>query len=124
TLRALVDYGKHSSVLNVASMGELQVPATVLGSMCGPTEVAFFAVPWRLLMDTTEAFSKVGQITASVTAELDVRRDARSVWAMAVATNRNCLGLFMPLAIFLWVYAMPLLTVLFAPEVGQRSGAG
>jgi len=121
--RALVDYGKHSSVLNVASMVELQVPATVLGSMCGPTEVAFFAVPWRLLMYTTEAFTKVGQITASVTAELDVRRDARSVWAMAVATNRNCLGLFMPLAIFLCVYATPLLTVWFSPEVGQRSGA-
>lgn len=120
--RALVGYGKHSSVLTVANMVELQAPATVLGAMCGPTEVAFFALPWRLLMYTTEAFTKVGQITASVTAELDVRSDARNVWNMAVATNRNCLGLFMPVAIFLCVYATPLLTVWVSPEVGQRSG--
>jgi O-antigen/teichoic acid export membrane protein len=121
--RPMVGYGKHSSVMTVANMIELQAPATILGSMRGPTEVAFFALPWRLLMYTTEAFAKVGQITASVTAELDVRRDARSVWNMAVATNRNCLGLFMPVAIFLCVFATPLLTVWVSPEVGRNSGA-
>jgi len=119
---AMVGYGKHSAVMTVANMIELQAPATVLGSIRGPAEVAFFALPWRLLMYTTEAFAKVGQITASVTAELDARRDARRVWNMAVVTNRNCLGLFMPAAIFLCVFSTPLLTVWVSPEVGQHSG--
>jgi len=115
-------YGKHSAMMTVANMVELQAPSTVLGLMRGPAEVAFFALPWRVLMYTTEAFAKVGQITASVTAELDARRDARSIWTMAVATNRMCVGLFMPLAIFLTIFATPLLTVWVSPEVGRRSG--
>jgi O-antigen/teichoic acid export membrane protein len=118
----MVGYGKHSSVMTVANMMELQAPATVLGLMRGPTEVAFLALPWRLLMYTAEAFAKVGQITASVTAELDANRDSRSVWNMAVTTNRMCLALFMPVAIFLCVYPTPLLTVWVSPEVGRHSG--
>jgi O-antigen/teichoic acid export membrane protein len=121
--REMVSYGKHSSVMTVANMVELQAPSTILGLMRGPVDVAFFALPWRLLMYTTEAFAKVGQITASVTAELDATRDARSVWNMAVVTNRMCLALFMPVAIFLCVYPTPLLTVWVSPEVGRNSGA-
>jgi O-antigen/teichoic acid export membrane protein len=118
----MIDYGKHSSVMTVANMVELQAPATILGLVRGPAEVAFFALPWRVLMYTTEAFAKVGQITASVTAELDAQRDARRIWTMAVTTNRMCVVLFMPLAIFLTIFATPLLTVWVSPEVGQHSG--
>ena len=118
----LVGYGKHSSMMTVANMVELQAPSTVLGMMRGPTEVAFFALPWRLLMYTTEAFAKVGQITASMTAELDEARDSRRVWTVAVTTNRMCLALFMPLAIFLCVYATPFLSVWVTPEMGRNSG--
>jgi O-antigen/teichoic acid export membrane protein len=120
--RGMLGYGKHSSVWTLANLMELQAPATILGMMRGPAEVAFFTLPWRLPMYTTEAFAKVGQITASVTAELEVRSDARSVWNMAVAANRSCLALFMPLAIFFCIYATPLLTVWVSPEVGHRSG--
>ena len=123
TFRDMIDYGKHSSVMTVANMAELQAPSTILGAMRGPAEVAFFALPWRLLMYTTEAFAKVGQITASVSAELDAVRDARGVWNMAVATNRLCLTVFMPVAIFLCVFATPLLTVWVSPAVGAHSGA-
>jgi O-antigen/teichoic acid export membrane protein len=118
----LIGYGKHSAAMTVANMAELQAPSTVLGLMRGPTDVAFFALPWRLLLYTTEAFAKVGQITASVTAELDESRQTPRVWHMAVATNRMCLALFMPVAIFLCVYATPLLTVWVSPEVGRNSG--
>jgi stage V sporulation protein B len=119
----MVGYGKHSSVMTVANMVELQAPSTVLGLVRGPADVAFFALPWRLLMYTTEAFAKVGQITASVTAELDARQDARRIWTMAVTANRMCVALFMPVAIFLSVFATPLLTVWVSPEVGRHSGA-
>ena len=118
----MIGYGKHSSVMTIANMVELQAPSTVLGLVRGPADVAFFALPWRVLMYTTEAFAKVGQITASVTAELDTHRDASRIWTMATATNRMCVGLFMPLAIFLTVFATPLLTVWVSPEVGRHSG--
>ena len=101
----MMSYGKHSSVMAAANLISIQSPTTVLGYLRGPSDVAFFAFPWRLLMYTTEAFAKVGQITASVTADLDARNDTRNVWNMAIVTNRNCLALFMPAAIFLVFYA-------------------
>ena len=119
----MLSYGKHSSVMAAANLVSIQSPATVLGYLRGPSDVAFFAFPWRLLMYTTEAFAKVGQITASVTAELDARNDTRSVWNMAVVTNRNCLALFMPAAVFLVFYAAPLLTVWAGAEVAGGSSA-
>lgn len=121
--RGMIDYGKHSSVMAAANLVSIQSATTVLGYLRGPTEVAFFAFPWRLLMYTIEAIAKVGQITASVTAELDARRDARNVWNMAMITNRNCLALFMPAAVFLTFYSVPLLTVWAGPQVAAGSGA-
>ncbi|PYR76710.1 MAG: hypothetical protein DMF86_11415 [Acidobacteria bacterium] len=120
--KGMFSYGKHSSVMAAANLISIQSPATVLGYVRGPSDVAFFALPWRLLMYTTEAFAKVGQITASVTAELDAKRDSRSVWSIAVVTNRHCLALFMPLAIFLTFYSTPLLTVWVSPLFGSASG--
>jgi O-antigen/teichoic acid export membrane protein len=119
----MVSYGKHSSVMAAANLLSIQSPTTVLGYLSGPSAVAFFAFPWRLLMYTAEAVAKVGQITASVTAELDARRDSENVWKMAVITNRNCLALFMPAAIFLVLYALPLLTAWAGPEVARGSSA-
>jgi O-antigen/teichoic acid export membrane protein len=119
----MLSYGKHSSVMAAANLVSIQSPTTVLGYLLGPSDVAFFAFPWRLLMYTTEAFAKVGQITASVTAELDAMRDTRNVWNMAVVTNRMCLALFMPAAIFLVIYGTPLLTVWAGPVVAHGSGA-
>ncbi|HET7694284.1 MAG TPA: oligosaccharide flippase family protein [Vicinamibacterales bacterium] len=119
----MISYGKHSSVMAAANLLSIQSPTTVLGYLRGPSDVAFFAFPWRLLMYTTEAVAKVGQITASVTAELDARHDAQNVWRMAIVTNRNCLALFMPAAIFLLFYAAPLLTAWAGPEVAAGSSA-
>jgi O-antigen/teichoic acid export membrane protein len=120
--RGMLSYGKHSSVMAAANLVSIQSPTTVLGYLRGPSDVAFFAFPWRLLMYTTEAIAKVGQITASVTAELDAKRDIRNVWNMAIITNRNCLALFMPAAIFLVIYATPLLTVWAGATVASGSG--
>jgi O-antigen/teichoic acid export membrane protein len=120
--RGMFSYGKHSSVMAAANLVSIQAPSTVLGYLSGPTQVAYFALPWRLVMYTTEAFAKVGQITSSVTAELDARQDAQNVCNIAIATNRNCLALFMPVAIFLAWYAVPLLTVWVSPEMGRASG--
>jgi len=121
-LKGMFHYGKHSSVMAAANLISIQSPSTMLGYLRGPNDVAFFALPWRLLMYTAEAFAKVGYITASVTAEFDEKRDSRNVWNMAVVTNRHCLALFMPLAVFLSFYGTPLLTVWVSPLFGRTSG--
>lgn len=122
TLAGLFRYGKHSAVMVIANMFSLQGPATVITLLLGPTAVAFFALPQRLLLYATEALAKVSDVTSSVTAEFDEIRGRERVWRVAVLTNRTCFTLFMPLAIFLWFYGTALLERLVPAEVAQQSG--
>ena len=121
-LAALFDYGRHSAVWVIANIVSLQATTTVIGVLRGPVDVGFYALPQRLLMYSAEALVKVADVTASVTAEIDEVRDTTRVMRLAILTNRACLTLFMPLAIFLTVYAYPLLAVWVTPEVAATSG--
>ena len=120
TLASLFRYGRHSAVMVIANMFSLQAPATVIGLLRGPTDVGFFALPQRLLLYSAEAFAKVSDVTSSVTAELDEHRSRERVWRLAVLTNRHCLALFMPVALFLWFYGTPFLQ-LWAPPSAAAS---
>jgi O-antigen/teichoic acid export membrane protein len=115
-------YGRHSASMAAANLVSIQAPATVLGFLRGPADVGFFVLPLRLLMYSNEAFAKVGFITSSVTADLDERRETKNVWKLAVLTNRHCLAMFMPLALFLSFYATPLLSVWVSPVFAVHSG--
>lgn len=121
-LAALFEYGRHSAVWVIANVVSLQAAATVIGVLRGPVDVGFYALPQRLLMYAAEALVKVADVTASVTAETDEARDVPRVMRLAILTNRACLTLFMPLAIFLTAYAYPLLAVWVTPEVAATSG--
>jgi len=121
TMVALFRYGRHSAVMVIANMFSLQAPATVIGLLRGPADVGFFALPQRLLLYSAEALAKVSDVTSSVTAELDETRSRQRVWRLAVLTNRTCLALFLPVALFLWVYGTPLLR-LWVPAVAEQSG--
>jgi O-antigen/teichoic acid export membrane protein len=120
TLAALFRYGRHSAVMVIANMFSLQAPATVIGLLRGPIDVGLFALPQRLLLYSAEALAKVSDVTSSVTAELDEARSRDRVWRLAVLTNRHCLALFMPVAIFLLVYGAPLMR-LWVPEAAAGS---
>jgi O-antigen/teichoic acid export membrane protein len=120
TMGALFRYGRHSAVMVIANMFSLQAPATVIGLLRGPTDVGFFALPQRLLLYSAEAFAKVSDVTSAVTAELDERQSRERVWRVAVLTNRHCLALFMPVALFLWFYGTQFLQ-LWAPPSAAAS---
>ncbi|HJR58260.1 MAG TPA: oligosaccharide flippase family protein [Vicinamibacterales bacterium] len=122
TFAALFRFGRYSAVMAAANLISIQAPATILGLLRGPTEVGFFSLPFRLLMYSAEGLSKVSDVTSSVTAGLDETRSTAQVWSLAILTNRHCLALFMPLAIFLAIWGTPLLRVWVSPEVGAESG--
>jgi O-antigen/teichoic acid export membrane protein len=121
-LISLFDYGRHSAVWVVANIVSLQATTTVLGLLRGPLAVGFYAVPQRLLMYSAEALVKVADVTASVSAGLDESRETGRVMRLAILTNRACLTLFMPLAIFLAAYPYELLAAWVGAEVAGTSG--
>jgi O-antigen/teichoic acid export membrane protein len=120
-LTSLFDYGRHSAVWVVANIVSLQATTTVIGVLRGPLAVGFYAVPQRLLMYSAEALVKVADVTASVSAELDESRETGRVMRLAMLTNRACLTLFMPVAIFLAAYPYELLAAWVGPEVAGTS---
>lgn len=121
-LVSLFRYGRHSAAMGIANLISIQIPTTVLGYTRGPEEVAFFALPFRLLMYTAEMFAKVADVTSSVTAAYDETRKRDELWRLVIMTNRHCFTLFMPVAIFLMVFGTPLLRVYMTPEFADRSG--
>lgn len=121
-LLSLFRYGRHSAAMGIANLISIQIPTTILGYSRGPAEVAFFALPFRLLMYTAEVFAKVADVTSSVTAAYDETRKRDELWRLVISTNRHCLALFVPLAVFLMVFGIPLLRVYMTPEFADRSG--
>ena len=116
-------YGRYSALMSTANLFSLQAPALVIGHLRGPAEVGIFTLPFRVLMYTTEAFAKVAEVTSSVTAEADEAQQKSRVWALAVQTNRHCLAAFLPLAIFMGLYAVPLLEAwVRVPGIARSSG--
>jgi O-antigen/teichoic acid export membrane protein len=118
----LFQYGRFSALIAASNLVTVNAPATVLGLLRSAAEVAYFALPFRLLMYSAEGLMKVADVTASVTAALDETGDKSKVWRLAVVTNRQCFALFMPLAIFLGVYGTPLLRLWVTPEMAENSG--
>lgn len=122
TLSGLFRYGRYSAVIAAANLVTINAPLTLLGSLRTAAEVAYFALPFRLLMYSAEGLAKVSDVTSSVTAGFDERGEKHRVWTLAVLTNRHCFALFMPLAIFLVVFGTPLLRLWVNPDVAEHSG--
>jgi len=122
-LQSLFQYGRYSALMVTADLVSMSAPMTIIGALRGPAEVAFFAVPFRLLFYTAEVMSKVAGVTASTTAALDELGDRTRVRRLAIDTNGHCFVFFMPVALFLLLYGTPLLQVWISPEVARQSGA-
>ena len=73
-------------------------------------------------MYSAEVFARVADVTSSVTAELDEGRNRKKLFELAVVTNRHCFAIFVPVAIFLWVFGSQLLRVWVSPQVSEKSG--
>ena len=123
SMAGLFRYGRYSAVISATNLVAGQSPTVIIGTLRGPAEVAFFVLPLRLLMYTTEAFSKFADVTSSVAAEFDEARKTDHVWKLAVQTNRLCVTMFMPLAVFLFVFGTQLLRV-WVPVGGFSEHSG
>ena len=122
TLSEMFHYGKYTAAIGAANLVAINAGPTVLGFARSATEVGYFALPFRLLMYAAEGLAKVADVTTSVTAEADERRNRDAIWTLAVQTNRFCFALFAPLAIFLLVYGTPLLRLWVSEAIAAASG--
>jgi O-antigen/teichoic acid export membrane protein len=122
TLRDLFRYGRYSAVISTSNLVTFNAPPVILGYVRSAAEVAYFSLPYRVLMYVTEGLTKVADVTASVSAAIHQSGDRQKLWRLAVLTNRHCFALFVPLAVYLSFYGTPLLRLWITPEMGEHSG--
>jgi O-antigen/teichoic acid export membrane protein len=109
--RQLAGYGVHTLTGGVAYQLLNQSAPLIIGHFRLPAFIGYYNVPVRLLQYTSDAVDRVGLVTSSNTAELVARGDTAAISRLGVYVNRYCLTLFLPAAIFLWVYGAELLRV-------------
>lgn len=122
TLWELFHYGRYSAVIAASNLVTFNAPPVVLGYVRSASEVAYFSLPFRILMYATEGLTKVADVTASATAAIHQSGAREKIWRIAVLTNRQCFALFMPVAIYLSIYGTPLLHLWVTPEMAANSG--
>jgi O-antigen/teichoic acid export membrane protein len=122
TLADLFRYGRYSAVISTSNLVTFNAPPVILGYMRSAAEVAYFSLPYRVLMYVTEGLTKVADVTASVSAAIHHSGDRQRLWRLAVLTNRHCFALFVPLAVYLSFYGTPLLRLWITPEMAEHSG--
>lgn len=119
-LRLMSRFGIHTFVINVATLLVNQSAPLLIGHFLPAAAVGYYALPNRLLQYTGEAVGRAGIITNANTAELQARGETSGLPQLAIFANRYSVVLFMPMAIFLWIYGLPIFR-LWVPAIAQYS---
>lgn len=109
--RQMAGYGIHTFTGGVATQFLNQGAPLMIGHMLSATLVGYFNVPVKLLQYTGDAVDRVGLVTSSHSAELTAQGDRGNIARLGICVNRYCLTLFMPVAIFMLIYAHELVRV-------------
>ena len=120
--REILGYGIHTFVITISQRVLAQSVPLLIGYFLPVRYVGYYAVPTRLLDYAADAISRVGLVTAPNAADLIAKGDRAALAELGVYSNRYCVTLYLPLAIFLLVYAQPFLLLwLKKPEFAAAS---
>jgi O-antigen/teichoic acid export membrane protein len=117
----LFAYAKHSFAANTSVLLNQQTAPVLIGHHWPAAYVGFYTLPLRLISIAVDFVGRVGLVTNTKAAELAARGELATLSRLAIYTNRFCLLIFLPLAIFLWIYREPLFLLWVGAEVASVS---
>lgn len=121
TLVEMSRFGLHTFVMTMSGQLLTQTAPLLIGHFRPTAFVGYYSLPLRLLQSPMDLVCRIGVVTNSNAAELAARRETTALRTLAVYPNRYSLMLFMPLAIFLWVYGDALFHVWVRPDFAAHS---
>lgn len=121
TLKGMTSFGIHSFLVNVSNLMINQGGSVFIGFLDSVRGVAYFNVPFRILLYVGELVPRVGYVTTSKAAELDASGRQSDLRSMAVYTNRYCYLLFAPVALFLTVFRYEIVRVWINADFAAHS---
>lgn len=119
--RQLFEYGISSFAANTAQLSINQGPSILIGHFLPEANVGYYGLPNRLLQYAGEAMTRIGFVTAPNTAQMLAEGRQDQVVQLGMYLNRYCFSLFMPLALFLFLFGSQLLTVWVGAEMARHS---
>lgn len=120
--RETAAYGSQTFLAGVSMRITEQITPLLIGHYRPIPDVGYYAFPLRLLQYGTDAVSRVGVVATPQSADMAARSELDKVGRLAVVTNRYCLILFMPVAMFLSVFGYELLAMwLHKPDFAANS---
>ena len=119
----MAGYGFHTFTAAIGGQLLNQTPSGVDRTFFAlPRLLAISISPLRLLNSTiVELTARVAVISGSKTAELAAREETEAIAKLGIDTNRYCLMLFMPLAIFLSLYGYELIRIWIGQVFADQS---
>jgi membrane protein EpsK len=114
--RMIFGYAVHNFVGSLASQVSSQSATILVGIFRPAAFIGYFSFPLRMIQYSVDFTSRVGNVAASRAAELTGANDQQRILPLAKFTNRYCMVIFMPLAIFLLVWGRNLIRVWVGPE--------
>lgn len=121
TLREMTGYSFSSFLVSNAILISNQSPLVLIGYFLSPRSVAFFSLPYRLVMYIGDVVPRVGTVTAARVAELDEHGHTGHLQSLTVLINRYCYTLFMPVTVFLLIFGQELLARFLPADFVQNS---
>jgi O-antigen/teichoic acid export membrane protein len=121
TWRSLAGYGVPAFAANSATLVLNQSAPVLIGHYRPVAQVGYYTLPSRLLQYAVDPVSRVGLVTRSNAAELSASGRTASVAPLGMYANRYCFTLFLPLALFLLMYARELFQIWISPEFAAQS---
>jgi O-antigen/teichoic acid export membrane protein len=122
-LRRMAGYGAHTLTAQVAQrLLNYSVPA-VIGYLLPIEYVAYWAIPVKMMDYAFDGIGRIGMVTTPASAEFAARGERDRLRELGVHSNRYCMALFVPFAVFLLVYGNQAYTLwLRRPDFVARSG--
>jgi O-antigen/teichoic acid export membrane protein len=120
--RRMLGYGVHTSVATASMQALNEAAPLLLGHFLPTAFVGYFALPLGLLQSAVDLVCKVGLVSGSNAAEMQVQGEHDAVYRMGVYVNRYCYTLFAPIALALSFYGTESLRIWLNPEFARHSG--
>ena len=100
TLGMMWNFGRNTFGWMIGMQLTTQSAPVMIGHYLPAAFVGFYNLPVKLLQYTVEFVGRIGAVTNTNTAELAARGEFDVISRLAVYTNRYCLVIFMPMAVW------------------------
>jgi O-antigen/teichoic acid export membrane protein len=116
TAKEMLRYGMHTLTSSIGQLLQTRSAPVLIPYFLPLRYLAYYAVSVKLLDYVSDGLARIGMVTVPNAAELMASKEKKALVNLGVYTNRYCVVIFAPLAIFLLNYRLEALSLWIRPD--------